>query len=96
MGTRWPRDIQTFVDEMLANGSYGDEGEMILHAMHLLRDAELNRRRKHEELRQELLIGVEQLERGESAPLDMKKIMERVRKHLGVEQETIHSAGDPQ
>lgn len=87
MANKWPRDIQTFVDEMLANGAYGDEPEMILHAMYLLRDAELDRRRKHEELRSELMIGVEQLDRGESIPGE--QVFERLRKRLeGKEKES--------
>jgi antitoxin ParD1/3/4 len=79
--TRWPRDLQTFVDEMLANGAYADEGEMILHAMYLLRDAELDRRRKHEELRRDLMVGVEQLERGEGVPGE--QVFDQLRKRLG-------------
>lgn len=80
MATHWPRDLQMFVDEMLANGAYADEAEMILHAMYLLRDAELDRRRKHEDLRREIMIGIEQLDRGESIPGE--QVFERLRKRL--------------
>jgi antitoxin ParD1/3/4 len=89
MGANWPRDLQPFVDEMLASGAYADESEMVLHAMYLLRDAELDRRRKHEELRREILIGIEQLERGESADLDMKEIMDEVRRGGGIPGEQV-------
>jgi antitoxin ParD1/3/4 len=80
MNIRWPSDLQPYIDEMLAGGAYESVEELILHALYLHRDAELDRRRKYEELRRDVLVGVEQLDRGESLP--GPEVFERLRQRL--------------
>ena len=82
MDYRFPPDLQPYVDEMIANGTYPDVHDLILHAVYLHRDAELARRRKYEELKKEIQIGIDQLDRGECAELDMADIRRRVREQL--------------
>lgn len=59
-------EVQQVVQQELAAGRYGSENEVLLEAVRLL--AERNRRR--EELRREIQIGRDQLDRGEYTEYD--------------------------
>jgi antitoxin ParD1/3/4 len=80
MDYRFPPDLQPYVDEMIANGTYPDVHDLILHAVYLHRDAELARRRKYEELKKEIQIGIDQLDRGEvvDGPEHFDRLLERL------------------
>src|SRR5437899_413610 len=65
MEYRFPADLQPFVDEMIANGTYPDVHSLILDAVYRHRDYELTRQRKYEELKKDIQIGIDQLDRGE-------------------------------
>jgi antitoxin ParD1/3/4 len=82
MDYRFPSDLQPYVDEMLASGAYGDVHALILDAVYRHRDLELARRRKYEELKKDIQIGIDQLDRGQSRELDMADVRKRVREHL--------------
>jgi antitoxin ParD1/3/4 len=75
----FPPDLQPYVDEMLKNGRYEHVSELILEAVYLHRDREWLRRHKHEELKKEIQIGIDQIERGEFAELDVADLMKRAR-----------------
>ena len=76
---RFPPDLQPYVDEMLTNSSYDNVYDLIIDAVYLHRDAELTRRRKHEELKKEISVGIDDVDNGRVAPLDMEDVMRRVR-----------------
>jgi len=59
------------VQEKLASGIYADAAEFVSEA--ILRAEELDKL-KLERLRQELQIGIDQLDRGEGRPLDIDRI----------------------
>jgi antitoxin ParD1/3/4 len=80
MNIRWPRDLQPYIDEMLASGAYGSVEELILHALYLHRDAELARRQRYEELRRDIMVGIERADRGET--VDGPAAFERLRQRL--------------
>jgi antitoxin ParD1/3/4 len=82
MDYQFPADLQPFIDDMMAKGVYEDVYELILDAVYLLRDHELTRRRKYEELKKEIQIGIDQLDRGQVAPLDMDAIMAKVEERI--------------
>jgi antitoxin ParD1/3/4 len=82
MDYHFPPDLQPYVDEMIASGAYPDVHSLILDAVYRHRDLELSRRREYEELKKEIQIGLDQLERGECAELDMADIRRRVREQL--------------
>ena len=92
MDYRFPPDLQPFVDEMIAGGTYDNVHGLILHAVYLLRDHELTRRRKYEELKKEIQIGIDQLDRGEVAPLDLDEIFAEAMRRIG-RQESQEEAG---
>ena len=65
MDYHFPPDLQPYVDEMLASGAYSDVHALILDAVYRHRDLEQARRQKYDDLKKDLAIGVEQLDRGQ-------------------------------
>jgi antitoxin ParD1/3/4 len=66
----FPPDLEQFVQQELAAGKYQSEGDVVAAGLQLLRERE----RRLQELRAEILPALEQLERGEKAPLDVEAI----------------------
>ena len=79
---RFPPDLQPYVDEMLTSGRYEHLSDLIVEAVYVHRDAELTRRRKYEELKKEIQIGVDELDRGQSAEWDFADLRRRVREEV--------------
>ena len=78
----FPADLQPYVDEMLKSGRYEHVSELILEAVYLHRDAELTRYRKYAELKKEIQLGLDQLDRGESAEWDFADLRRRVHQEV--------------
>lgn len=68
---------EEFIDSVVARGGYRSRGEALDDAVELLR--------RREELRAELKIGLEQLDRGEGEPHDMQEVKDEVRRRIGSE-----------
>jgi antitoxin ParD1/3/4 len=64
MTIRLPVDVEERINEKVARGDFPDAGEVVREAMRLLDEQE----RQLNEFRAKLQIGLDQLERGESAP----------------------------
>lgn len=59
-----PPDLRQFVEQELASGHYGSTEEMIADGLRLLRQ------QKPDELRRQVLAGLEQIDRGEGIELE--------------------------
>lgn len=70
-------DLEEFVQQELARGEYRDASDLVSEALRLLQQ-----KRRHDALREEIRIGLEQAERGEVAPLDMEEIRAEVRRRM--------------
>ena len=72
-------DLAAFVEGELGRGDYGTASEVVRAGLRLLR----RERDLHEEklavLRREVMIGIEQAERGEFSPLTVEEIIAKVR-----------------
>ena len=66
MTESFPPEIQQFVWQELATGSYGSEEELVLDAVRLLRSSKLHL----EQLREGLKTRLDRLERGEGIELE--------------------------
>jgi antitoxin ParD1/3/4 len=66
MTTVIPAEFQPFVSDALASGKYRSEEELLSAALRLLKDRE----RKFDALRDDLQIGLDELDRGEAVLLD--------------------------
>ena len=75
-------ELEKLVTERVRSGMYSSASEVIREALRLLNQQEGVRQRKLEELRKEIQIGIDQIERGEGVPLDIGKIKSRLRKRL--------------
>ena len=82
MNVSLTRELEKLVHERVRSGMYSSASEVIREALRLLNEQEELRRRRLEDLRKEIGIGLEQLNRGEGAPLDVAKIKSRLRKRL--------------
>jgi antitoxin ParD1/3/4 len=75
-------ELERLVNQKVQSGMYSSASEVVREALRLLNEQEELRRRKLEDLRKELQIGLDQLDRGEGVPLDIAKIKSRLRKRL--------------
>ena len=76
-----PPDLQDYLDQKLSSGEYTSAVDVLADALYLLRDRDYLHLAKLEELRKEIAIGVEQMERGEHSPVEpdlLEKIKARV------------------
>ena len=69
-----PQELEVFVQQLIGGGDYPSVDEVVQDALWLLKDQMDLRNVKRAELRKQIAIGLEQAERGESAPLDMKAL----------------------
>ena len=65
-----PPDLERFISEQVAQGIYPSAEDAVRVGVELLREQHLIDQYPVEELRRELLIGIEQADRGEVAPFD--------------------------
>ena len=75
-------ELEKLVSERVRSGMYSSASEVVREALRLLTEHEGVRRQKLEELRKEIQIGLDQIERGEGRPLDIVKMKSRLRKRL--------------
>lgn len=75
-------ELEKLVNERVRSGMYSSASEVVREALRLLNEQEEVRRRRLEELRKEIQIGLDQVNRGEGVPLDIPKIKSRLRKRL--------------
>jgi Arc/MetJ-type ribon-helix-helix transcriptional regulator len=68
---------EQFLDALVSAGAFVSRSEAINEAVDLLR--------RREELRAEIKIGLDQLDRGEGEPLDMDEIRREIRRRIGKE-----------
>ena len=73
-----------FIGEKIRVGQFTSSDEVISSALALMRQQEELTEEDIAELRREIVVGIEQLERGESAPWDPVEMKERLRRRLNV------------
>lgn len=73
-----PSEYLSFVNELIASGSYPSQDAVMRDALQLLRAKRL----EFEELKAEIAIGIEQANRREVVPFDSEKIIANARKRF--------------
>ena len=68
-----PPELGQFVEQQLASGKYLSEQELVVDAVRVLREVEAQQRQFHEEVQ----LGMDQLERGESNEYSLQQLRER-------------------
>ncbi|UFP94682.1 type II toxin-antitoxin system ParD family antitoxin [Gloeobacter morelensis] len=74
-------ELERLVQEKVASGLYNSASEVIREALRLLKEQDMLKQARLEELRQDIQLG---LESGESAPLDMAAIKAEARRRKGL------------
>ncbi|MEH1925508.1 type II toxin-antitoxin system ParD family antitoxin [Nostoc sp.] len=70
-------ELEQFIQSQVASGKYTSSEEVILAGIRLLEERERIYKGRFEELQREIMIGVEQLDRGER--LDGREVIEQLR-----------------
>jgi antitoxin ParD1/3/4 len=70
-------ELEQFIQSQIASGKYASTEEVIIAGIKLLEERERIYKGRFEELKREIAIGVEQLERGER--LDGREVIEKLR-----------------
>lgn len=79
MVVRLSKEQQELIGAKVASGLYGSPRDVIGDALLLLEERDRLQEKRHAELRREIALGVEELERGEGEPLDVEAIKRRGR-----------------
>lgn len=72
--------LEKLVNKKVAGGLYHSASEVIRAGLRLLEEQDEMRSRRLKELRQEIALGLEEAQRGQSKPLDMGAIRAEVRR----------------
>jgi antitoxin ParD1/3/4 len=72
-------ELEKLVRQKVDSGLYLSASEVVREALRLLEERDRMRALKSEEIRKEIQVGIDQAERGESAPLDLPATLAKVR-----------------
>ena len=75
-------DLEEYVNAKVQSGQFNSFGEVVRAGIQLLQEQDMLRQIKLEQLRKDLMVAVEQADRGEVAPLDVEAILVEGRKRL--------------
>ena len=75
-------ELERLVNERVRTGMYSSASEVIREALRLLNEQEELRRRRLEDLRKEIQIGLDQVNRGDVVPFDVARIKSLVRRRV--------------
>ena len=80
--------LDRFVEELVKSGMYQSQSEVLRDGLRLLKDREDLRKLRLAELKREIQIGIDQLQRGETVPheevfAEIRKMSEQRRKAGG-------------
>lgn len=66
MNVSLTKELEGFINELVASGMYFSASEVVRDGLRLLKEQETLKKMRHEELRQEIMLGVEDLRNGKS------------------------------
>ncbi len=82
MNVSLTKELENFINELVASGMYYSASEVVRDGLRLLKEQEHLKKIRVEELRAEILKGFEQSQNGESIPLDIEAIKAEGEKRL--------------
>jgi antitoxin ParD1/3/4 len=82
MNVSLPPELERLVNEKVASGLYDSASDVVRDALRLLRDRDEVRSLALTELRKDVMAGIEELDRGESAVLDIAAIKAQARRRI--------------
>lgn len=85
-----PPDLADFVRGKMSTGEYTSEAQVVCEALAFLRERDEARALRLKELRAEIQIGLDQLDRGDARPFDADEIKAEVRRRWPVSPSLSH------
>lgn len=82
MNVSLPPELERLINDKMASGLYDSESEVIREALRLLKERDEVRNLAVAELRKDVLAGLAELDRGESAVLDIAAVKAQARKQM--------------
>jgi len=79
MNVSLTQELEMMVKDKVCSGMYHSASEVIRAGLRLLKDHDQLYEIRLAELRKEIAIGIEQADRGETAPMDMQAIKAKAR-----------------
>ena len=70
-------ELEAMVQDKVRSGLYASASEVIREALRLFEEQERLRQLRFDDLRKQIAVGIEQIERGDVAPLDLAAIKAR-------------------
>ena len=74
-------ELEELIDSKVGNGRYDSASEVVSDAVRLLDEWDRIQEARQMELKRDIRRGLDQLDRGESAPLDIEAIKAKARLH---------------
>lgn len=84
MSATLPPDLKEFVQQAVANGEFATEDDVVIAGVRALRELKT----RHDDLRRDIHVAIEELDRGEGEPLDMEAIKAEVAKQYHPRKDT--------
>jgi antitoxin ParD1/3/4 len=72
-------ELEQMIHKKVETGLYLSASEVVREALRLLEERDALRAMRFEEVRKEIQIGIDQADRGETAPLDVQATLAKVR-----------------
>lgn len=92
MNISLPPALEKFIQDKIGSGCYSTASEVVRDGLRLLQEQERFRQMRLEELRREVQIGIDEIERGEGITYDsIEDFIEDVKKH-GRERQAVRRA----
>ena len=82
MNVSLSRQLQGFIEKKVRTGRYQTASEVVREGLRLIEDRDTQRALELRRLREDIKVGLDQVDKGHVAPLDVKKIKAEGRKRL--------------
>jgi antitoxin ParD1/3/4 len=82
MNVSLSRQLQGFIEKKVRTGRYQTASEVVREGLRLIEDRDTQRALQLRRLREDIKVGLDQVDKGQVAPLDVKKIRAEGRKRL--------------
>ena len=80
MNVSLTRELQALVEKKVRSGLYQSASEVVREALRLLQQRDQDRQLRLDELRKAVRAGVQQADRGQVIPLDMRAVKTKARR----------------
>jgi antitoxin ParD1/3/4 len=88
MNVSLTHELEKFVQQKVKSGRYLSASEVIRDALRLLEERDMQRQIRIEKLRQEISIGIEQSDRGET--FDGEEVVAELLAEITLEEQALH------